>query len=74
MLHFLIGLALCIWIAERITRRRREHRLQIRNLREGLRLARPWQTGAEIDKYVDDVYGAGPSWFGWRSPRPSARR
>jgi len=60
MLHFLIGLALCIWIAERIAHYwgpRRERRRQIRNMREGLPLACPWMSPAEIDEYINDVYG-----------------
>jgi hypothetical protein len=64
MLHFLIGVAVCIWIVERVWRVLgpwREQRRQLRNLREGLRLARPWLSGEDIDKYVDDVYGRTPA-------------
>ena len=60
MLHFLIGTALCIWIAERVThyvRPWRERRRQIRNMRQGMRLLRPQVPGDNIDKYVDDLYG-----------------
>ena len=60
MLHFIIGLAVCIWIAERVAhywREWRERRRQISNLRRGLRLADIHRSGEEIDKYVDDLYG-----------------
>lgn len=60
MLHFVIGLAVCIWIAERVThyiRSWREQRRQISNMRRGMRLLYPHVPGEQIDKNVDDRYG-----------------
>jgi hypothetical protein len=63
MLHFLIGLAVCIWIAERVTHLSapwRERRRQIHNYREGLPLARPWLSADEIERSVEDTFGVKP--------------
>ena len=45
MLHFLIGVAVCIWIAERVARFL-ENRRQKRNFQRGLKLLSP-ETQAE---------------------------